>query len=99
MIVVAVRIHVKPSKREEYITMARAMIEPSRAEKGCISYNFYADTVDGNAFLFFEEWESLGALKLHSQTEHFGTYSKQVADVLEKPPETRVYTVSKVELR
>jgi quinol monooxygenase YgiN len=99
MIVVAVRVRVKPPKREEFIKLAQGMIEPSQAEKGCISYNFFSDTLDPTAFMYFEEWESQEALKLHSQTEHFVRYSQSISDLLERSPEIRVYTVSKVELR
>jgi quinol monooxygenase YgiN len=99
MVVVAVRVRVKPAKREELIRMAQQMLTLSREEKGCISYNFFADTVDANAFLYFEEWESHSALKAHGQTEHYGRYSKALPDVLERPSEIRVYDVSKVELR
>ena len=99
MVVVAVRVRVKPSKREDLIRMAQEMLAPSRAEKGCISYNFFADTADANAFLYFEEWESHSALKAHAQTEHYSRYSRALPDVLERPSEIRVYDVSKVELR
>ena len=99
MIVVAVRVHVKAGKREEFIKLAQAMLEPSRDEKGCISYNFYADTQDTNGFIYFEEWESQDALKLHSRSSHYTQYSEQVPALLERSAEVRVYTVSKVELR
>jgi quinol monooxygenase YgiN len=90
---------VKQPKREEFLKLAQGMLEPSRDEKGCISYNFYADTVDASAFFFFEEWESSNALKLHTQTDHYNRYSQALADILDRPSEIKVYTVSKVELR
>ena len=99
MIVVAVRVHVKAGKREEFIKLAQGMLEPSRDEKGCISYNFYADTQDANAFIYFEEWESGEALKQHTRSAHYSRYTDQVPPLLERPAEVRVYTVSKVELR
>jgi quinol monooxygenase YgiN len=99
VIVVAVRVHVKAGKREEFIKLAQGMLEPSRDEKGCISYNFYADTQDANAFIYFEEWESGEALRQHTRSGHYSQYADQVPAVLERPAEVRVYTVSKVELR
>ena|SRR5688572_15704583 len=99
MIVLVARVHVKPSKREDFIKVAQGMLEPSRDEKGCISYNFFADTLDSGFFHFFEEWESQEALKKHSQSDHYQRYSQAIAELLEKPSELRVYTVSKVELR
>ena len=99
MIVVAVRVHVKTGKREEFIKLAQGMLEPSRDEKGCISYNFYADTQDADAFIYFEEWESGEALKLHTRSGHYSRYADQVLPLLQRAPEVRVYTVSKVELR
>jgi quinol monooxygenase YgiN len=83
VIVVAVRVRVKPAKRQEFVTLAQGMLEPSRAEKGCVSYNFFADTLDANAFLYFEEWESSEALRSHSQTEHFVQYMKALPETLD----------------
>jgi len=99
MIVLVARVHVKPAKREDFIKLAQGMLTPSRDEKGCISYDFFADTVEPGAFHFFEEWESQEALKKHGQTDHYQRYTQAIADLLEKPSELRVYTVSKVELR
>jgi quinol monooxygenase YgiN len=99
MIVVAVRVRVKPSKRDELIKLAQEMVALSREEKGSISYNFYADPVDSNAFLYLEEWESRSALKAHTQSAHYGKYTQALPEVLERPSEIRVYDVSNVELR
>src|SRR5688572_27908149 len=74
------------------------MLEPSRDEKGCISYNFFADTLDSGFFHFFEEWVNQEALEKHSQSDHTQRSIQDIAQLLEKPSELRVYTVPKGEL-
>jgi quinol monooxygenase YgiN len=93
MIVVAVRIQVKPQMREQFMQLAQGMLAPSRAEPGCISYNFFADTVEPNAFLFFEEWESREVLAAHTKTAHFLTYSPRAAECMDSRS-LRVYDVA-----
>jgi quinol monooxygenase YgiN len=47
------------------------MIQPSRAEAGCISYNFYSDVTDPYKFFFFEEWKDQEAINFHVNTRHY----------------------------
>ena len=98
MIVVAVTMFAKPAHRDDVIRLAQGMIAPSRAEAGCITYNFFADTRDPGGFHFFEEWESHDALKAHAATAHFLSYTAAIASHLEKPSEVRVYDVAGMKL-
>lgn len=43
---------------------------PTRAEKGCLRYDLFSDKKEPLKFTFIEEWESLGDLQVHSQSEH-----------------------------
>ena len=43
---------------------------PTRAEAGCLFYDFYADDKDPCLFLFFEAWESRAAWEAHMETPH-----------------------------
>lgn len=98
MIVVAVTMFARPSNREEVIRLAQGMIAPSRAEAGCMSYNFFAETLNPDGFHFFEEWESHEALNAHVATDHFVRYSAEITPYLEKPSEVRIYDVSGMKL-
>ncbi|MBI2428566.1 MAG: antibiotic biosynthesis monooxygenase [Ignavibacteriales bacterium] len=71
MKIVTVSFKAKPEKRKEVIELCLSMIEPSRAEEGCISYNFYQDVTDSNKFFFFEEWKNQQAIDRHADSIHY----------------------------
>lgn len=54
------------------------LIQPTRQEKGCIEYNLHQDNQDPAVFLFYETWESAGALGQHIQTDHYTSYIRAV---------------------
>ena len=72
------------------------MIEPSRKEKGCLSYEVLCDLEDNSVFSLIEEWKTREDLDRHIRSERFsvllGTKS-----LLNKPLEMKIYTVSNSE--
>jgi quinol monooxygenase YgiN len=92
MIVLAAKFAAKAEHRSEVIRLAAAVAPPSRAEAGCITYNFY-EKPGTNECLFFEEWADQAALDLHFQTPHFLQFIKPLAGLIEGAPKIRVYEV------
>jgi len=95
MIVLAAKFVGKPERRGSIISMAATVAKPSRAESGCISYNFYEQQPTSNEFLFFEEWADQAALDYHFQTAHFKKFMEQFPELIQGKPLIRVYEVSK----
>lgn len=57
---------VKSEKIDEFIKAAReTLVEPSRAEPGCIHYDLWQDAADPTQFAMVEAWESNEALDTH----------------------------------
>ncbi len=50
------------------------MIEPSRAEEGCLLYNIYQLTEKPTEFVVVETWETQGHLDAHGKTTHYNNY-------------------------
>ncbi len=96
MLVITGQFTTKPEKSEELIQLAHSLFEPSRAEKGCISYNFYEDLMDGNSFLFFEEWVSQEAIDKHSQTLHYQSFMQKFPEMVVRDPSIKVYEIREV---
>jgi quinol monooxygenase YgiN len=71
MMIITVSFIGRPDKRSELIKLCRSMIEPSRNEDGCVSYSFYQDITDENAFFFFEEWRDQQAIDKHVGSKHY----------------------------
>jgi quinol monooxygenase YgiN len=57
-------------KAEELKSVCLGLIEPTRKENGCISYELYQDTVNPGKFTFIENWESKAHLDVHLKTPH-----------------------------
>lgn len=94
MIVVNARLIVKPERRDEVVTLVKSTLEVSRAEEGCITYRFYQDAENEDAFIFEEEWENQEVLNNHWRTEHVGKLFAAAQDALIEPPEFKIYEVS-----
>ena len=57
-------------KAEELKSVCLGLIEPTRKEKGCISYDLYQDTTNPGRFTFIENWQSKEHLDVHLKTPH-----------------------------
>ena len=93
MIVIAGTIPIKSEHREEAKQFALWMAEETRKEAGCLTYRFYADLADANAFFIFEEWESDEALGRHFQTEHMKRFQQQAPKFLAGKVDAKKYTI------
>jgi len=97
MIIVQGYIPIKPAHREEVLRMAREMTSATRAEEGCISYEFFVGLSDPNTLLLFQEWESMEALMGHFQTSHTEQFMEALPNLLSGEVITRRYAVQSVE--
>ncbi len=96
MIVVIADIYLKEGKQEEFLSIALKCVEGTVKEAGNISYELKADVSNKNKFTFIETWESLEALDLHKQEEHYKAFSEVVAEIREKPAVVSVFDANKL---
>jgi len=59
-----------PDRAEELKKVCLGLIEPTRKEAGCISYNLYQDTTNPGKFTFIENWQSKEHLDVHLKSPH-----------------------------
>ncbi|WP_437610872.1 putative quinol monooxygenase [Erwinia sp. V71] len=78
-------------KADELKKVLSACIAPSRAEAGCVHYDLYRSTEDGNVFLFHETWQSAEAIAEHEQQQHFKALVKGCDGLLQRAPEVTKY--------
>jgi len=93
MIIVHGIFPVKPELRDDALKMMRCMATASKAEFGCITYEFYVGLSDPNTLLLFQEWESVEALQGHFETNHMEDFLRRLPDVLNGEVSTRRYEV------
>ena len=93
MIIVTLRMTVRPGRRHDLADTIRGMLESTRVERGCISYCLYEDIENKNIFVLVEEWKTRDDLEKHVRT---GNYRRLLAlmDLLSEPPELQFNTVS-----
>ena len=92
MIHVIATITVKAGKRDDFLREFHRIVPLVHAEKGCIEYGPTVDVASGMAMqgplresvaVIIEKWESLDALKAHSQAPHMAEYRVRVKDFVE----------------
>jgi quinol monooxygenase YgiN len=69
-----------------------SLIEPSRADEGCISYDLHQALNDPALFVFYENWESKELLGKHSATPHVQQLRSKSKALLAEPPEVILLT-------
>ena len=71
MVKVIAKFFVKEDKVEEFLKLANVLVEESRKEAGCVSYNLLQDVSNPQTLIMVEEWESAKILKTHMASAHF----------------------------
>ena len=93
MIIVTLRMTVRPDKRHDFTESIRGMLGPTRVERGCISYCLYEDIENKNTFTLVEEWKTRDDLEKHVRTDNYRRLL-ELMDLLSEPYELRFSTVS-----
>ena len=56
---------------ERVMPLYKELVEKTKTEPRCISYELFIDQKDSGHFIFIEEWPDRAALDVHCATEHF----------------------------
>jgi len=89
------RLFAKPDCLEKVLSILRTVVEPTRKESGCISYELLQNRADPSDFTFVEEWASDGDIDIHLATKHIQDALSMLAGLLSEAPDIRRYTVLK----
>lgn len=84
MLTIVAHIKAKADKVELVKTELLKLIETTRAEQGCISYNLHQDNENPAHFLFYENWESRDLWQTHMDNQHLKDYLKAVEGAVEE---------------
>lgn len=80
MLYVIATFTVKDGSVDTIIEKSKAVIEATRKEDGCISYDLNRVVEDANTFTFVERWESRAHLDAHFKTDHLQAWRDVGAD-------------------
>ncbi|HVG34715.1 MAG TPA: putative quinol monooxygenase [Pyrinomonadaceae bacterium] len=84
---VVARVRARPGKEAEVRLACLALVEPSRAEQGCINYDLHQSADDPRLFMFYENWESREDLERHLETAHALGFDETTDGMLAEPEE------------
>lgn len=71
MIKVIAKHFIEGDKIKEFLESASELVETSRKENGCVSYELYQDINDPGVATLIEEWENKTVLNEHMNSEPF----------------------------
>lgn len=91
MIRVVAKSVIKEGEVEAYKTLAAELIQETRKEQGCISYELFQDVQSKDIVAFIETWENQDALDRHIKTAHFEKIVPKMAFLKERQSEINVY--------
>ncbi|MDE2058727.1 MAG: antibiotic biosynthesis monooxygenase [candidate division NC10 bacterium] len=90
---VVARVVARHGKVEELRTLLQGLVEPTRREPGCVTYELLQNKTDPTDFTFVEEWRSEGDLDAHLQSPHLQRARVKLPDLAAADPDIRRYTV------
>jgi quinol monooxygenase YgiN len=71
------KLKAKNGCEEQLGQVLRSLIEPTRAEKGCINYDLHRSHEDPGLFIFYENWESRPLWEEHMKSPHLMDFSEK----------------------
>ncbi|WP_151949211.1 putative quinol monooxygenase [Aliarcobacter butzleri] len=71
MIKVIARSVIMENHLSDALKIYKILVDETVKEPGCITYELFQELDNPNNLTLIEEWESLEALHLHTQTPHF----------------------------
>lgn len=79
---------------DEFKALAKELVKGSKAEEGCIEYDLFEDVEKPFILTFIETWESMDAIKAHTQTDHYKSVVPQLGKFLVKEKEVHLYKIA-----
>ncbi len=93
MLKIIAKCDVKDSDRAKFLQNATQLVNKSRDDAGCISYELFHDLEKKSIYFFIEEWKSDVHAKYHEESEHFKIYFANILETLNE--EVEVYKIQK----
>ena len=98
MLMTVAKFEARPEVRPQLMELARALVEHSRAEKGCLEYGCYQDITAGDTLLLVGRWTDPEALEQHCESARFREIASRFADlVVEAWPSVSLYEVVEID--
>ena len=88
---VVARVVAKPGSVDVVREGLTSLLEPTRAEVGCVLYELMQNEADPTDFTFYEEWTNAAALDAHAASDHIKATFARLDGHLAAPVDVRRY--------
>ncbi|MEY2192058.1 putative quinol monooxygenase [Neobacillus sp. BF23-41] len=96
MIIIHAHFKVDLQNRQAFLDQANLVAEPSQAEEGNISYEYFENPIQPNTFVFVEKWQDHAAINVHEATAHFQNFVNLVPGILSEPIQVQLFDAREI---
>jgi len=86
-VILLARFRAKTGKEEEVRNILVSLVEPTRAEEGCIYYYLHQVKDEKGHFLFYECFRSEEAFNIHVKKPYIKGFLDKTDELLAEPPD------------
>ena len=79
---VVAHLRARPDRTDDLKQLLQGLVEPTRNEPGCRSYELHQNVENPAEFTFVEEWDDEAALGAHFETPHVRRALEKAPDLL-----------------
>ena len=85
LLTVVASMRARAGKEQELRQLLEGLIQPTKQESGCVTYDLHQGSTDPAVFYFYENWESPDHLDVHMQSSHLQHALGRVDELLDGP--------------
>ena len=90
---VIARVIAKATSVEQVRAILIGVVEPTRSEAGCLSYQLLQNLSQATDFAFVEEWATAEAERAHFGTPHISDALRKLVGLLAAEPDIQRYSL------
>jgi quinol monooxygenase YgiN len=84
-IVLVAGLRARPGREKALQELLEQMLEPTRDEPGCLTYDLHQSVVDPELFFVYAVWQDEACADKHSRMKHAQAFKNVAPDLLEGP--------------
>ncbi len=96
MIVIRVKVSVKPENKSDFINVMQDSIAISREFDGCQHFGLYQDVMDDTTLILYEEWETQAQFDAYKASDHFKESGKQLFALMNGAPDSAYFNAEMI---
>jgi (4S)-4-hydroxy-5-phosphonooxypentane-2,3-dione isomerase len=96
MIVIRVKVRVKPEAKADFLASVKPNIEESLRFPGCTRFEVLEDVLDDHQFMLYEEWDSLKNFDGYRNSDYFKASAAPMFGMLDGEPDAAYFSAETV---